>query len=154
MKYRIRKLPHSARLLILGSTGLLIIIVIITFISFGPEEKVVKKFYTYEQEQEFWNSYELFHPYMKERFSKSKYIDQRSHIFVDHFGVDTYELDVGKSNKIKEWRMSEDHEPLTNVYEVPVTKTYQSQFGEFSIKQKVYAVEENGEWYMMWNYKF
>lgn len=91
---------------------------------------------------------------MKERFSKSKYIDQRSHIFVDHFGVDTYELDVGKSNKIKGWRMSEDHEPLTNVYEVPVTKTYQSQFGEFSIKQKVYAVEGNGEWYMMWNYSF
>lgn len=152
LKFKTRQLQHATLPLIISSALLLILILIITLLSLGAEEKVVKQFYKYEQEQEFWNSYELFHPQMKERFSRSRYIDQRAHIFVDHFDVDTYDLEVGNSKKIKEWQMSEDHEPLTNVYEIPVTKTYRSQFGEFSILQSVYAVKESGEWYVMWNY--
>ncbi|WP_416147485.1 hypothetical protein ACM26V_14755 [Salipaludibacillus sp. HK11] len=153
-RMRRRRLPNHAPLLIMGGAGFLIMIIIFVFISHGPEEKIVNKFYQYEQDQEFWNSYELFHPQMKERFSRSKYINQRSHIFVDHFDVDTYDLEVGNSKKIKNWQMSEEQEPLTDVYEIPVTKTYQSQFGEFSINQNVYAVKEDGEWYMMWDYHY
>ena len=129
-------------------------ILLVTFVLEGAEIKVVKEFYEYEQEQEFWHSYELFHPYMQEFFSRSGYIDQRGHIFVDHFDVDSYELEVGKSRKLNEWQMSEEHELLFNVYEIPVTKTYQSQFGEFSLLQNVYAVKEDGDWHVLWNFNY
>ncbi|RKL68094.1 hypothetical protein CR203_06255 [Salipaludibacillus neizhouensis] len=154
MKSRGRQRQQTTPILIAGSAVLLIILLLITFISSSPEEKVVKEFYEYEQKQEFWNSYELFHPHMKKRFSRSKYIDQRAHIFVDHFDVDTYDLTIGSSKKIKEWQMSDDHQPLSNVYQIPVTKTYQSQFGKFSILQNVYAVKEEGEWHIMWDYHY
>lgn len=151
MNYRRKRttLPFTVVMMIL-----LFVTTMTLFIMERPEIRVVKQFYEYEQEQEFWHSYELFHPHMQELFSRNNYIDQRGHIFVDHFDVDSYELEVGSSRKINEWHMSDAHEPLTNVYEVPVTKTYQSRFGEFSILQNVYAVKETDGWRVLWNYDY
>ncbi|MFC0559229.1 hypothetical protein [Halalkalibacter alkalisediminis] len=142
------------QLIIIGSAIVLGIGLLIAIIPSHSGINVVKAFYKHEQKQEFWNAYELFHPYMKERFTRDRYIDQRSHIFVNHFGVESFDLEFGKSSKINNWKMSANHEPLDQVYKIPVTKTYKSAFGRFSIKQNVFTVKEDGDWYVLWDYDY
>jgi hypothetical protein len=152
MRFRTNQQQRFMQLTILGGAALLGIVILIALIPSNSGVHVIKAFYKHEQKQEFWNSYELFHPYMKEKFTRDRYIDQRSHIFVNHFGVESYEVKFGKSTKISNWKMSADHESLEEVYKVPVTKTYESSFGRFSIVQDVYSVKEDGIWYVLWDF--
>jgi hypothetical protein len=154
MRFRPRQQQRFIQLIIIGAAIVLVMSLLIAMIPSNSGVNVIKAFYKHEQKQEFWNSYELFHPYMKERFTREHYIDRRIHIFVNHFGVETYDLEFGQSKKIKNWKMSDDHEPLEEVYKVPVTKTYESTFGRFSIVQNVYSVKEDGNWYVLWDYHY
>lgn len=116
-------------------------------------EEAVRKFYQYEQKGNFSESWDMFHPLMQERFSKGHYIQDRAHVFLNHFGVDTFDVVLGDAEKMDRWKMTGEAEPLEDVYKVPVTMVYKGKYGNFNIQQDVFAVKEEGEWKILWDYK-
>lgn len=64
-------------------------------------KEVAEEFYSYEQEGEFSSSWELFHSSMKKKFTKGHYIQDRAHVFMNHFGVDTFTYTLSKPEKLK-----------------------------------------------------
>ncbi|TFJ94228.1 hypothetical protein [Lentibacillus salicampi] len=113
----------------------------------------VAAFYAYEQESDFSDSWEMFHPLMKEKFDKIDYIQDRSHVFMDHFGVTTFTYTIGETTEMKEWSIENNAEPIEVVYQVPVTQTFKGEYGNFSLMQNVYVTEIDDEWKILWDYK-
>ena len=121
----------------------------------SPEKEavaVVGEFYQYEQEGEFSASWQLFHSAMKEKFSKGSYIQDRAHVFMNHFGVDTFDYSMGEPVHIEQWKMSKTGPTIKNVYKIRVTQTYKGKYGNFDLEQEVFAVEEKEEWKIIWDY--
>jgi hypothetical protein len=116
-------------------------------------EKAVENFYSYEQEGAFSDSWEMFHPFMKERFEKGQYLQDRPHVFLNHFGVNTFTFSIGDGELVQNWQIEEDAEPIDEVYLIPVTQYYQSKYGNFAIVQDIYATNIDGEWTILWDYK-
>ncbi len=113
----------------------------------------VDSFYSHEQRGDFSDSWELFHPLMKKKFSKGDYIEDRAHVFMSHFGVETFDYSLTKPKKVEDWRMSEEEEFVDVVYKVTVTQKYQSKYGRMNLVQDVYVAEEDGEWLVIWDYQ-
>lgn len=111
---------------------------------------VVNQFYSLEQAGDFGSSWELFHSQMKARYEKENYIQQRAHIFMQHFGVESFEFELGTSERIYNWRMTADSEELPEVYQIMVTLFYKSQYGDFKLVQPCYAAKEDEEWKLLW----
>ncbi|MCM3786669.1 hypothetical protein M3231_27420 [Neobacillus mesonae] len=114
---------------------------------------IVKEFYTYEQEGDFGSSWELFHSQMKEKYKKPDYVQTRAHVFMQHFGTNTFKLELSKPERHYDVQLIEGKETLGEVYIVTVTQTYNSSFGNFKIVQPVYAAEESGEWRVLWSFQ-
>ncbi|RXT02869.1 hypothetical protein [Ammoniphilus sp. CFH 90114] len=116
-------------------------------------QQVVEQFYQYEQTGDFGSSWELFHPLMKEKFSKESYIQQRAHVFMQHFDVTTFDYQLGDPVLVQEWKMGTASPALPQVYKVPVTLFYPSGiFGDFSIQQDVFLALEETEYRILWPY--
>ena len=152
-----KKSALSKRLLsgILVLAGIFAVFLIIrtVFISSTSEAKdVVDEFYGYEQEGDFANSWGLFHSLMKKKFSKGNYIQDRAHVFMNHFGVETFSYMIGELEELKDWKMSKTGPSLKNVYKVPVTQTYKGKYGNFDLEQEVFVTEEKGKWRILWDY--
>ncbi|WP_342433097.1 hypothetical protein [Neobacillus sp. FSL H8-0543] len=113
----------------------------------------VEEFYQNEQVGEFSGSWGLFHSTMRERFSKGHYIQDRAHVFMNHFGVETFTYTLSKPEKVDNWKMSKKGPVMKNVYKFLVTQTYKGKYGNFDLKQEVIAVEEKGKWKIAWDYK-
>ena len=105
--------------------------------------KVVEQFYAYEQSGDFGSAWELFHPLMKEKFTKQSYIHTRARVFLQDFGVETFEVEIGKFVLEPSWKMSPTSSPLSNVQMVPVTLVYHSIFGNLKIEQEVYVAKDD-----------
>jgi hypothetical protein len=114
--------------------------------------KSVKEFYEYEQKGNYGSAWELFHSSMKEKFNKEQYIQQRALIYMQHLGAATFQFKAGKAEKMGTWSMSANSPALHDVYRIPVTQSFLSIFGEISIYQEVFAVEENDSWKLVWSY--
>ncbi|MCP3027968.1 hypothetical protein [Halobacillus sp. A5] len=112
----------------------------------------VDEFYTYEQEGDFSSSWQLLHPYMKEKFSKGHYIQDRAHVFMNHFGVTTFSYTIERTEKLKDWKMEDGLDPVDKAYQVEVVQTFKGKYGHFDLHQNVFAAEEEGEWKIMWDY--
>ncbi|KKB44104.1 hypothetical protein [Bacillus thermotolerans] len=112
----------------------------------------VNEFYQYEQEGNFSESWELFHPFMKEKFDKGHYLQDRAHVFMNHFGVETFEYSLDDPVELEIWKPAEDGPEFKIVYRVTVVQQYKGKYGNFSIEQDVFVVEEKDEWLVMWNY--
>ncbi|WP_245208018.1 hypothetical protein [Sediminibacillus dalangtanensis] len=134
-------------ILILGITGM------VYFLPNRQAKAVIDSFYSYEQQGMFAESYALFHPLMKEKFEKGAYLQDRAHVFMNHFGVETFTYSLGDTDKIKDWQIEKDAEPLAVVYKVTVTQKYKGKYGNFSIVQDVFAAKDDGEWKVLWNYQ-
>lgn len=120
--------------------------------SLGPKE-VVEQFYAYEQSKDFGSSWELFHPFMQEKFSKQEYIQMRTRVFLQDFGVDSFGVTVGEVQLESSWRMSPDSPVLSNVQKVPVALLYESYFGDLRIEQQVYVAKDDDKQYrILWPY--
>lgn len=141
---------------------LLILITVITVIMIyflinkPPEElavEAVDAFYSFEQEGAFSYSWVMFHPLMKDKFSKGHYIQDRAHVFMNHFGVTTFTYTLGEAVKMKNWKMEKGAEPIEVVYNVTVTQVYKGKYGNFSIVQDAYATLIDGEWKVLWDYR-
>lgn len=152
-----RKIVRSQRMMV----GILLIITLIillllirgAFIS-GDKQAiaVVEEFYQYEQAGEFSKSWSLFHSSMKEKFTKGHYIQDRAHVFMNHFGVETFTFTLERPEKLKGWKLSKTSPTMKNVYKILVTQTYKGKYGNFDLKQEVYVMEEKGKWRIAWDY--
>ena len=136
-----------------------IIGIMFLFISVGDRhsnnpEQVIEDFYDFEKEGDFGSSWELFHSEMKEKFSKSTYIQTKNHVFMGHMGVDTFKVEIEEITDKKEFKFSTDGPTFKNVKKGEVAMIYESQFGKMIIHQTCYAVEEEGEWKILWDYHF
>lgn len=115
-------------------------------------KKVVKAFYTHEQSADFADSWELLHPLMKERWNKTQFMTDRLHVFVGHFGTETFQFTIGEGNKIKKWKMAKEAKPFDIAYKFNVIQTYKGKYGKFSFLQEVYVVKDKEEWKILWDY--
>lgn len=145
--------------LVFVGIGVIIMMMIFLFISIGERysnnpEQVIEDFYDFEKEGDFGSSWELFHSEMKKKFSKSTYIQTKNHVFMEHMDVDSFEVEVEEISDQKEFKFSKDGPTFKNVKKGDVLMTYDSQFGELAINQTCYAVEEEGEWKIIWDYNF
>ncbi|MFC5711341.1 hypothetical protein ACFPU1_00955 [Thalassorhabdus alkalitolerans] len=150
-----RKLPFSPHLVPIAA-GLVILVLLAAALlpsDARKAAKTVEEFYELEQEAKFASSWELFHSSMQEHFPRDSYISDRPHVFQNHFDVEDYEFTMSSPEKIKEWRMFADSEPLEEVYEIVVTKSYVGKYGHFDFVQFVYVTEEEREWRILWDYK-
>lgn len=151
-----RKNRHKAarRLSVLLLAGTIIFIAgRLLFNSPVSEAKsVVNQFYAYEQDANFSASWNLFHPYMKEKQSKAVYIQDRSHVFIGHFGAETFSYEIGEAEKLKEWQAAKGEKPFEYAYKFEVIQRYRGKYGRFSFLQEVYVVEQNKEWVILWNF--
>ncbi|MFB4163917.1 hypothetical protein ACE1TI_08745 [Alteribacillus sp. JSM 102045] len=109
-------------------------------------------FYEYEQQGDFAQSWELFHTDMKDKFSKGHYIQDRAHVFMNHFDVTTFAYTVGETEEMENWQMDKDTSELNDVYKVNVIQTFKGKYGHFDISQDVYVSKENDEWKVLWDY--
>ncbi|SFE22129.1 hypothetical protein SAMN05216238_11072 [Lentibacillus persicus] len=112
----------------------------------------VSEFYSYEQEANFSGSWEMFHPLMKEKFDKIEYLQERSHVIMDHFGVETFSFTLGEATAIEDWTIEGEAEVNGKVYQVPVTQVFEGKYGNFSIVQNTYVTKVEGEWKILWDY--
>ena len=115
-------------------------------------KKVVEAFYTHEQGGDFADSWELLHPLMKERWSKTQFMTDRLHVFIGHFGTETFQFTIDEGNEIKDWKMAEDVEPVEVAYKFTVIQTYKGKYGKFSFLQEVYVAKDEEEWRILWDY--
>ncbi|MYL20924.1 hypothetical protein GLW04_13555 [Halobacillus litoralis] len=128
---------------------------VILFITSRPgyqAEKAVETFYSCEQKGQYADSWVLLHSRMKEKFGKGHYIQDRAHVFMNHFGVETFTFTTGKVAQIDSWSMEKGTDPFKNVYVVPVVQTFKGKYGLFRLHQEVYVTEEKGEWKILWDY--
>lgn len=153
---RRRGLPLPLPIILLFVGVLILFIFAISLFQSSPEDEakdLVAEFYEYEQDADFGSSWELFHPLMKEKFTKSDYIQQRNHVFVGHFGTDTFQYTVGEVEEVDSWKMTKTSITLKNVYKVPITQTYKSTYGTFTIHQDIFVTQEKDEWTVLWSYQ-
>ncbi|GIQ69759.1 hypothetical protein DUZ99_05765 [Xylanibacillus composti] len=151
-----RKVRIAKFVLLLFLVLLLVVTLLIRSFSRGESaeaREAVIVFYRYEQTGDFGSAWEMFHPYMQQKFNKAQYIKTRNHVILEHFGVDTFAFTVGSAKLIGNWTMSFDAPALSNVYQIPVTQHFQGRtFGLFDLHQEVYAVKLEGAWRIIWDY--
>ncbi|MDP1417468.1 hypothetical protein Q8G35_03485 [Peribacillus simplex] len=127
----------------------------IIFLFPSGSKSVVEDFYEYESEAEFGKSWDLLSSEMKQRFpNQADYVQNRSHVFLRHMEVETFQYDVGRSKKVKNWSLDKVGRQHKTAYEIPVTQVFNSRFGVFTLEQNCYVVREKGEWRLLWDYRF
>lgn len=119
--------------------------------SWTPQE-VAAQFYKYEKSGDFGSSWELFHSQMKEKFSKNDYIQRRAHTFMEGFGVETFDFQIGDATVESAWKMSAPSPVMTDVTRIPVTLLYHSEFGDLKIQQDIYLVKEDEQYRVLWSF--
>ncbi|GAE91962.1 hypothetical protein JCM21714_934 [Gracilibacillus boraciitolerans JCM 21714] len=149
---------RNSKTLLFLIAGIIFILMMIYFISqlFSTENKVINlvdTFYQYEQQGgDFSNSWELFHSLMKDKFNKNSYVQDRSHVFLEHFGVETFKFSVSEPEKIKNYQVDEERAIPQVAYLLNVTYFYESKYGYLEIHQPVIVLEEDEEWKIIWQY--
>ncbi|MBM7649301.1 hypothetical protein JOC78_002254 [Bacillus ectoiniformans] len=147
-----RNKPRLLMILLLAAGGILLFFSIFGSSSGQEAKEAVNAFYQYEQAGDFSKSWELFHSDMKKQFPKGSYIQDRANVFMNHFGVETFAYTLNDAEEIKNWRMSKESAAYSSVYKVTVTQTYIGKYGRFRIGQDVFAVKEQKEWKLLWDY--
>jgi len=142
---------------VLAIAGLFIIIFIFSFFSFSksPKDqatKAINEFYTFEQSGNFSESWEMFHPLMQQKFDKGYYIQDRAHVFMNHFGVTTFTYSLNEPSEVTNWSMEGEDEPIDQAFQFTISQSYNSKYGNFKIVQNVYVTELEGEWRILWDY--
>lgn len=122
---------------------------------FSPDRQAkaaVEEFYTFEAEGDFSDSWELLHPFMKEKFPKSAFIQDRTHVFIGHFGAETFTYDLSEGEEINNWKMEEGRPAFKTAYKFLVTQSYEGKYGKFNFQQEVYVVHHQEQWSILWDY--
>ncbi|GEL77286.1 hypothetical protein [Tenuibacillus multivorans] len=143
--------------IIIVFAGLIVVLLIFSLyrLFYSAENQAteaVHQFYSLEQDGTFSESWELFHPLMQQKFDKAYYIQDRAHVFMNHFGVSTFSYSLSDATKVSNWMMDSDTEPIDEVFHFTVYQTYKGKYGKFTIAQDVYVTEVKDEWKILWNY--
>ncbi|GAB4073028.1 hypothetical protein GCM10028778_06680 [Barrientosiimonas marina] len=136
-------------------TGILSFVLLSVFRP-SPEDQAIEAvaaFYTYEQNGNFEKSWAMFHPYMKARYAKARYLQDRAGVFASHFEVDTFSFSTGEAVKQENWKPDDDAETIEVVYQVPVRMHYAGKYGNVTVVQNAFAAEMGDQWMILWNYK-
>ncbi|MCA1055282.1 hypothetical protein LCM10_09830 [Rossellomorea aquimaris] len=152
-----RRRKNPIPLLLIGMVGVTLLFLFVSVLGSDrgePPEQVIEAFYTYEQNGDFGNSWELFHSEMKKKFGKSTYIQTKNHVFLGHMGVDTFKVKVGEVEEVKKFTFSKGGLAFKDVRSAQVEMMYDSQFGKLTITQICYVTREKDEWKILWNYNF
>ncbi|KZE52593.1 hypothetical protein [Rossellomorea marisflavi] len=120
----------------------------------GSPEEVIRDFYEFESTGDFGNAWELFHPEMKKKFSKSNYIQTKNHVFMGHMGVEEFDVEIGKLEKVERFAFDDEGIVFKDVRKAQVDMSYDSQFGELIVSQPCYVAIYKGKWKVLWNYHF
>jgi hypothetical protein len=112
----------------------------------------VEKFYRYEQTGNFSDSWELFHPFMKQKFTKASFIQDRAHVFIGHFGAETFKFDISDPTEVKGWKAASGTKPYKKAYRFDVKQIYSGRYGKFNFIQEVYVVRYKEKWVIIWDY--
>jgi hypothetical protein len=130
------------------------IFLIITSLSSADRQaqETVDEFYSFEQDGNFADSWKLFHPYMKQKFTKSSFIQDRSHVFIGHFGAETFTYEISEPEEIEGWRMEEGQKSFKSAYKFQVMQNYKGKYGAFSFQQDVFVVKHKEQWVILWDY--
>ncbi|RWZ51383.1 hypothetical protein EQV77_16620 [Halobacillus fulvus] len=115
-------------------------------------KETLETFYDFEQEGSFSSSWEMFHPFMKQKFTKGHYIQDRAHVFMNHFGVTTFEYEILELQELKKWKPDKESDPIPIVYSATILQTYKGKYGNFTIHQEVFVAKEEDEWTILWDY--
>ena len=146
----------SGKGLILILVFIFIIAAAIYFLFMKPAkhqaEAAVNEFYRYEQDGAFSESWAMFHPSMQEKFPKADYIEDRAHVFMNHFGVTSFTYTLDDVSKVKNWKMDEEAEAIDLAYKVTVSQVFTGKYGKFTIVQDVYVTLMDEEWKVLWDY--
>ena len=87
---------------------------------------------------------------MKKKFpNQADYVQNRAHVFLQHMEVTTFTYEVGKASKKKNWQMNDGSQKFKEVYEVPVTLTFESRFGLFKLQQKNYHIQNISLYFLL-----
>jgi hypothetical protein len=138
---------------------LAVLLLILLAEGFGPliqgegARETVRRFYTLEQSGNFGEAWTLFDPQMQAKYPKEVYIQRRAHVFMQDFGVKTFDFTVGRPSRVTSWKMSEDSPAFPGAYRIPVRQHFHSAFGNFTIEQDVFAVREDNQWRILWSYR-
>jgi hypothetical protein len=153
MRTRRRHRDTYTSIALVVSAIIVLFLIGIMFISTPKQQaqKTVNAFYSFEQRGEFASSWSLFHSSMQAKFQKVAYIQDRPHVFMNHFGVETFTFQLSKPKKIKKWKISEEALPLDVVYGITVVQTFESKYGRVNLSQNVFAVKEKGHWRVLWD---
>ena len=155
--YRYRMIQRLKIFSYIALIALSVLLIISFFRSlfFNPEKealRAVETFYELETAGNFGESWEMFHPLMKEKFSRNHYIQDRAHVFLNHFGVETFAVSFGKPKHYPEWQMDQSSPLLEDVYKIPIIMTFKGKYGDFAIHQDVFCHKVDGEWTILWSY--
>jgi len=137
-------------ILFLGGAGSLLYF----FLLPTDEEKalgVVKEFYYFEQQANSSSAWELFHPELQDRFSRDHYIIDRTELIVNQFGTDTFTYSLSEPEKIENWKMTADSQPIT-VFKIIATLSLIGKYGHFDYIQYTYVTEVDEEWKILWDF--
>lgn len=115
-------------------------------------ESIVNEFYSFEQEGKYSDSWELLHPFMKDKFPKSAFIQDRAHVFNGHFGADSFTYSIGNPTEVKDWQPAKGEKSFRNAYKFTVQQDYSGKYGKFSFSQQVYVVKYKKELVILWDY--
>lgn len=146
----------NKKIVIIGLFVVSVAVTVFILIQMSPRhqaKETIETFYRYEQGGQYAGSWNLFHSQMKVKFDKGHYLQDRAHVFMNHFGVTTFSFSLSDVDKLSEWQLDKDAEVLQDVYKVAVTQTFKGKYGNFALIQDVYAVKEKGEWKVLWNYR-
>lgn len=121
---------------------------------FGPgkPEDAVQQFYEYEQQGNYDKAWELFHPEMQSRFNKEDYGKAREEVY-NVYNASSFKFELADPEKEKNWSMTEKGKTFSEAYRIEATQQFKSKWGRFSVVQDVYAVKENDEWKILWEYE-
>ncbi|CAM3559788.1 hypothetical protein GCM10009865_10810 [Aeromicrobium ponti] len=147
---------NTGKILLAIPVFVLTAILLINILFSSPDQhaiNAVDEFYSFEQQGEFSSSWGMFHPWMKEKFAKGHYIQDRAHVFMNHFGVDTFSYSLSEPEELKNWKPVKEGPSFKNIYKINVTQTYKGKYGNFDIQQEVFAVKDKDEWTILWDYK-
>lgn len=143
------------KLIILIFFILLVFLFSIRLMILSPSKKaesLVNDFYSFEQDGKYSDSWDLLHPFMKEKFPKSAFIQDRAHVFNGHFGSETFSYSIGDSTEVNGWKPANREKPFENAYKFIVTQDYTGKYGKFSFSQHVYVVKYKKELVILWDY--
>ncbi|WP_071460867.1 hypothetical protein [Bacillus massilinigeriensis] len=148
-----KRYSPTLKLLLICFSFLVLAAIFYKFISLESQaERAVEQFYQEEQEGNYSESWELLHPLLKEKFPKAVFIQDRTHVFMGHFGADTFSYSIESAGKVKNWRIEAEGKKFADGFRFLVTQSYKGKYGIFHFQQEVIVVQEDGDMLLLWDY--